>query len=113
MRPGVLKGRGARGAILKWNLSLRFGRWFWAFWFIVALSFVVWTWYGENGFQVASRLRAQRMELEKENQILQQSNERLRQEIWLVQQDPSFLEWIAREKLGMIGENERVYVFQK
>lgn len=113
MRPEVSKGRTAGGTILRWNLSLRFGKWFWALWFIMALCFVVWTWWGENGFQTASRLRAQRMDLEAENQILQQSNERLRQEIRLVQQDPSFLEWIARERLGMIGENEWVYVFQK
>jgi len=113
MRLDASKGKMAKRALVRWDFSLRFGRLFWALWFLMALCFTVWTWWGDNGFQAASRLRAQRMDLERENQILQQSNERLRQEIRLVQQDPSFLEWIARERLGMIGENEWVYVFQK
>jgi cell division protein FtsB len=82
-------------------------------WLLIILVFGALSWWGDNGYQTVGRLRAQRVALQRENQTLQQSNDRLGQEIRLVQQDPSFMEWIVKEKLGMIGENERLYVFQK
>jgi cell division protein FtsB len=96
-----------------WTVSLHFTPWFWVVCLIMGAGFVVWSWSGENGFRTARRFQEQRAALERENEIIKQSNERLKQEIRLVQQDPSFLEWIAKERLGMIGENERMYVFQK
>jgi cell division protein FtsB len=103
----------ANSTLLQWSLEFRFGKWFWVAWLLIVSGFAVWSWKGENGFETANRLRDQRVALQKENGILKQSNERLRQEIRLIQQDPSFLEWIAKERLGMIEENERLYVFQK
>jgi cell division protein FtsB len=99
--------------MVQWSLSLRLGTRFWLLWIGVISLFFIWSWMGDYGFPSAGKLREQRLSLEKENQILRQSNDRLKSEIRLVQQDPSFLEWIAKERLGMIGENERLYIFQQ
>lgn len=80
-------------------------------WGCIAAILLVFSLMGENGFQTASRIRQQRLAIQEENSVLRQSNDRLRQEIKLIQQDPAFLEWLAKERLGMIGENERLYVF--
>lgn len=82
-------------------------------WLCLGVSFVALSCFGENGLETASRLRDQRTTLERENRVLRTSNERLRQEIRLAKQKPAFLEWLARDRLGMIGENERVYLFQE
>ncbi len=112
MSLGRPKADGPRGSVVRWRFSLRLGKTFWIAWILLVLGFATWCLWGDEGFQVAQGLRMQREALERENQVFQQSNERLRQEIRLVQQDPSFLEWVARERLGMIGEGERLYVFQ-
>jgi hypothetical protein len=36
----------------------------------------------------------------------------MREEIRMFQRDPRFTEWILRDRLGMLGEGERLYVFQ-
>ncbi len=102
----------AEGRVLVFSTRFELGWRFLAMW-IATMSFLVVSFLsGENGFQVADRLRKERQALELENSILRMSNERLRREIKLIRQEPSFLEWLARERLGMIGERERVYVFQ-
>lgn len=93
----------------KWRLSWHFV----LIWLCLGVSFVALSCFGENGLETASRLRDQRTTLERENRVLRTSNERLRQEIRLAKQKPAFLEWLARDRLGMIGENERVYLFQE
>lgn len=80
-------------------------------WGCIAAGFLVFSIMGENGFETARRIRQQRTAIQQENSVLRQSNDRLRQEIKLIQQDPALLEWLAKERLGMIGENERLYVF--
>ncbi len=80
-------------------------------WGFIAAAFLVFSIMGDNGFDTARRIRQQRVAIQQENSVLQQSNDRLRQEINLIQQDPALLEWLAKERLGMIGENERLYVF--
>lgn len=105
------KGWGQR-KVLVVSVKLSF-RWrFAVVWFALMGMFAAFLVSGENGFPAAEKLRRQRNVLELENSILKVSNERLRREIRLVRQEPSFLEWLAREKLGMIGDGERLYVFQ-
>jgi cell division protein FtsB len=100
------------GKVLVFSARFELGWRFLAVWLAVVGLVVISFLSGENGFQVADRLRKEREALELENSILRMSNERLRREIKLIRQEPSFLEWLARERLGMIGERERVYVFQ-
>lgn len=80
-------------------------------WGCILAVFLVLSLMGENSLETAGRIRQQRRAIEQENSVLRQSNDRLRQEIKLIQQDPALLEWLAKERLGMIGENERLYVF--
>jgi cell division protein FtsB len=87
------------------------GKWFWIAWFLIVLGFAVLSWWGENGFQQTRKLRTQRQGLEKKTLMLRLSNDRLRDEIRLIENDPQFMEWIARDRLGLIGENERLYLF--
>ena len=94
-----------------WTLEPPLGWRFWVLWACAVAIFLFFSLVGDNGFETARRLRQQRSAIEEENSILRQSNERLRQEIKLIQQDPALLEWLAKERLGMIGENERLYVF--
>jgi len=108
--PGARGSTGGR--VLVFSARFKLGWRFLAVWVAIVSFFVVSFFSGENGFQVADRLRKERQALELENNILRMSNERLRREIKLIRQEPSFLEWLARERLGMIGERERVYVFQ-
>jgi cell division protein FtsB len=98
---------------IRWILSFRLNKWFWVAWFLIAVVFLAWSWRGENGFQRAWKLRTQRKALERENRMLRSSNDRLKEELHLLRRDPSFLEWIARSRLGMIGEDERLYIFQE
>ncbi|MEM4658481.1 MAG: septum formation initiator family protein [Candidatus Methanosuratincola sp.] len=44
---------------------------------------------------------------------LEKENAELRKKIELLEGDPAYIEKVAREELGMIRENERVYRFAK
>ena len=48
-----------------------------------------------------------------ENEYLMQKNELLKTEIHLLENNNSYIQLIAREKLGMIKEGEIVYKFLK
>jgi cell division protein FtsB len=111
--PARKRSRKEKGRRVQWVFSLHLNKWFLIMWPLLVIAFVIWAWFGENGFRTAWKLRAQRQALELENGMLQSSNERLKEEIDLIQNDPLFLEWIVRDRLGMIGENERLYVFRE
>ena len=57
------------------------------------------------------KLRREAARLEQQTKALQQSNEELRQEIDRLQNDPEYLERVAREKYGMLKKNEQVFDF--
>jgi cell division protein FtsB len=101
------------GSRIQWTNSLDLKGWFWISWFSIIVAFAIWSWQGENGFQQVWKLRSVRKSQERENQMLHHENDMLRYEIRRIQNDPDFLEFFARERLGMIGENERLYVFQE
>lgn len=101
-----------RRPIIQWTFSFRLGSWFWICWLLLTATLVAWAWWGDHGFSTALRLRAERQALEEKNRVLQRNNDRFRYEIRMVQEDPSYLEWFARRS-GMLGENERVYLFRE
>ena len=96
---------------LRWTFSCDLKSWFWILWLLGTVAFATWSWVGENSFQQVWKLRSLRKALERENQILQNENGQLINEIMLIERNPEFLEWIARERLGMIGKDEWLYVF--
>ena len=52
-------------------------------------------------------------ELERQTEILINSNEELRAEIERLKHDQAYLEQVAREKYGLLKKNERVFDFSK
>jgi len=85
------------------------------FWLGLALllniAFLLSLFFGEMGLVNASRLKKVHTELQGEVESLRSSNARLRQEIEALQQDPSVIEHLAREALGLVKEGELVYQF--
>ncbi len=54
-------------------------------------------------------LKQKNVDYEQDIRTLQDKNEKLRQEVQLLQNDPIYLEKVAREKMGLIREGEMVY----
>jgi cell division protein FtsB len=53
-----------------------------------------------------------RQKQERDNRLLQAENDKFRRKIRLIKEDLSFIEWLARRDLGMIGEEEFQYWFE-
>ena len=58
------------------------------------------------GFAKLRQLRKQNRNLERRIEILSKTNQELRKEKEKLENDPSYIEKIAREKLGMSRRNE-------
>ena len=65
--------------------------------------------YGEHGLVHLREMDAQQAELERVAFDLQQRNEHLRERIDRLQNDDSYLEQVARERLGLVKPGEIVY----
>ncbi|MFN8628410.1 MAG: septum formation initiator family protein [Candidatus Binatia bacterium] len=65
--------------------------------------------YGEHGLAHLSRMRAEQGELERTAFELQQHNERLRERIRKLRTDDTYLEKLARERLGLVKKGEILY----
>jgi len=68
---------------------------------------------GDNGALQLWRLRADVDALHRDVQVLEAENERLSRAIAELRDDPSVLERIAREELGLVRPGERVLRFPK
>lgn len=73
------------------------------FWFLFAPG---------NGVLRYHRLQKQIESLSQENRNLQEHNAALRKEIERLQSDEAYLEEMARQKYGLLRENETVYEFE-
>ena len=65
--------------------------------------------FGEHGWLAVSRVRGDVMRLQQEISRLRQENRELREEIAILKTDPSAIEQIARDELGMVQPGEVVY----
>ncbi len=68
---------------------------------------------GDNGVLALWRLRAEVAALQRDVQALEAENDRLRQAIAELRDDPAVLERIAREELGLVRPGERVLRFPR
>lgn len=68
---------------------------------------------GDNGALQLWRLKSEVETLHKEVQALEAENDRLTQAITELRDDPSVLERIAREELGLVRPGERVLRFPR
>jgi cell division protein FtsB len=78
--------------------------------FVVLLAlFIVAAVYGDHGLAHLSRMRNEQRDLERTAFELQQRNEHLRERIEKLRSDDSYLERLARERLGLVRKGEILY----
>lgn len=78
---------------------------------IVAAAFVYFFFTGKDGLIGIYGLHRKTEAMQEEMRQLDREIDSLRTEIERLQSDTAYIEKIAREKLGMARENERVYIF--
>ena len=64
--------------------------------------------FGEHGFIDLNALKAEKIQLNDKNDRLTQENFSLSVEIDRLKHDPHYIENVARQELGMVGENELI-----
>jgi cell division protein FtsB len=64
--------------------------------------------FGEHGFIDLNGLKAEKIQLNEKNDRLTQENLSLSVEIDRLKHDPHYIENVARQELGMVGENELI-----
>ena len=64
--------------------------------------------FGEHGFIDLNRLKTEKIQLNENNDRLTQENLSLSVEIDRLKHDPHYIENVARQELGMVGENELI-----
>ena len=65
----------------------------------------------ENGLHRVERLQKELASLNEADAKLKRDNELLREQIQAFHTDPSYIEKVARDELGMVGPDEIVYQF--
>lgn len=79
--------------------------------FVVAAALVYFLFSGKDGLIGIYGLHRETQAMQEEMEQLDKEIDSLRAEIRRLQSDTAYIEKIAREKLGMARENERVYIF--
>lgn len=68
--------------------------------------------FGDNGLMEVRRLNSTHERLLKDNALLTQKNLQMYRSIDRLQNDPDYVENIARRELGMIRSNELIFKFK-
>jgi len=76
---------------------------------LVAIYYLVFD--GESGYLKIRAMERKILERKVENTQLAEANDRLREEIDRLRNDPAYIEKIAREKLGLAKKGEIIYRF--
>ena len=79
--------------------------------FILGILFLGYLFFNEQGLPLYLEMVKKDAELIKQTQQLEKSNQTLRESIDRIQHDPSELEQLARDRLGMVRDGEVVYQF--
>jgi cell division protein FtsB len=72
------------------------------------LSLLFFIIFGEHGLFDLNTLKAEKVQLNKTNELLTHKNFSLSVEIDRLKHDPHYIENVARQELGMVGENELI-----
>ena len=67
--------------------------------------------FGDRGLVEVNRLKGERNQLRGDNRALTEKNLALRREIGRLKSDPAYIEYVARQELGMIGRDEVIIRF--
>jgi cell division protein FtsB len=93
-------GRAPRGEYVLWSL------------FLGLVCFFLWSAFsGPQGAVGFLKLRGSLRQLEAENRVLLLQNQALEKEVYLLRNNPAYMEKVAREEYGYIHEGDRVYTF--
>jgi cell division protein FtsB len=81
---------------------------------LIGLILLVWYFslFGEKGVIKIIRLRRERNRIIADVNRMQEENERLQEEIRRLREDSRYLESVARRDLGLIKENEILFIFE-
>jgi cell division protein FtsB len=78
---------------------------------VLGILVLVYLFINENGLPLYLEMVQKDDELKRQTQQLEKSNQSLRKSIHRIQHDPSALEQLARDRLGMVRDGEVVYQF--
>jgi cell division protein FtsB len=83
---------------------------------IILIGLILLVWYfalfGEKGVIKIIRLRRERDRIIVDVSRMQEENKRLQEEIRRLREDSRYLESVARRDLGLIKENEILFIFE-
>ncbi len=77
---------------------------------LVSLAFLIL--YGKNGYMDQRELAFQEQMIINENNVIDMKNRVFERKIERLKSDLSYIEHIARHELGMLAEDELVFIFQ-
>lgn len=82
---------------------------------LIGCILVVWyfAFFGEKGVIKIIRLKRERDRIIADVSRMQEENTRLQEEIRRLREDPRYLESVARRDLGLIKENEILFIFEE
>ena len=78
----------------------------------IITSIVIYSCFSERGLLKVLSLKSELREIEECNKSIQLENEALNESIPLLNDDPRYIEKLAREELGLVGKGELVYFFE-
>jgi cell division protein FtsB len=80
---------------------------------LACLVVVIYGILGDQGFFHLHRLKLELSDLQQKIATIETDNVRLRQEIGQLKTDPAYIERLARQDLGMLKENEVLFLFRE
>lgn len=81
--------------------------------FVICLVILVYAVLGDQGFLHLHRLQGELRDLQQQVAEIEDENRKLREEIKRLKSDPECIERLARQELGMLRENETLFLFQE
>ncbi len=85
--------------------------WYLILWPLLLLTSVLLIIWSPNGLLHLRQLNLEHQELTAKNLILEKENQQIYQEIGLLRNDPTSIERLARQELGLVKEGELVFQF--
>ena len=78
----------------------------------ILVTIVIYSCFSERGLIKVISLKSELRKMEEFNNNLQLENEELKEYIILLNEDPRYIEKLAREELGLLEKEELVYFFE-
>lgn len=69
--------------------------------------------FGDNGLIALNRKKARLEKIQAENRVIEKENRALYRRVNRLKNDPAYLEYIIRQELSLVGEDEIVFKFKK